>query len=534
MSATDSARYDERILGAVAEGVAVVDADGRFTFANPAAARILGTPVNEIVGRRYDDPVWKFTFPDGTAIPVDEAPLSLAMRTGEPVSDAVYGVELPDGRHLVLTINAVPFAEEGHLSGALISFSDVTAVQHVQTLDRALTEISRAVHSSLEFDTIIERGLPRAVEALGCESAVIFLNEGSDWVMRYLCNLPEDMQGVRVPEEQASFTTLTGGKAGALAFNDAYKDERIDNRLMRRFHIHTLLDVMIRVRGRDIADVSFINMSEAGPFTEDDVFFADRFGAIVGLALDNGELYRTERDTSELLQKALLGNPAPIDGIVFSHTYRSGTTSALVGGDFYDLLEIDQDHVALLLGDVSGKGLPQATTAGLAKHTMTAYLLESEAPGQVVERTSRVLERSTDGSIFVTAVVAVLDKRSGRLTYCNAGHPDPLVSRVNGEVERLTERSHVLGVFSETEFPQAETSLAEGDVLLLYTDGVTEARGPEGVFGDERIAALLGESRDVGVPDLANHVMARVSDYAQVALSDDVAILAVQRIERGA
>lgn len=81
MSATDSARYDERILGAVAEGVAVVDADGRFTFANPAAARILGTPVNEIVGRRYDDPVWKFTFPDGTAIPVDEAPLSLARKS---------------------------------------------------------------------------------------------------------------------------------------------------------------------------------------------------------------------------------------------------------------------------------------------------------------------------------------------------------------------------------------------------------------------------------------------------------------------
>ena len=117
------------------------------------------------------------------------------------------------------------------------------------------------------------------------------------------------------------------------------------------------------------------------------------------------------------------------------------------------------------------------------------------------------------------------------LEYCNAGHPDPLVLRSGGAVERLTARSPLLGAFPETQFEPAHASLAAGDVLLLYTDGVTEARGPDGLFGDEGIASLLARSTHVSVRGLADHVMKQVADYASGVLSDDVAIMALQRVD---
>ena len=202
------------------------------------------------------------------------------MRTGEPVLDTLFNAILPDGRQVVLTMNAVPFPDEsGRVVGTLVSYTDVTQRSHTERLDSTLHDIGAAVNSSFDFDTILQRALDLAVEALGCESGILFLKEGADWVIRFLSNLPEDMRGERVPDELASFTTLTGGKAGAIAFNDAYEDDRIDNRVMRRFRIRSLLDVTLRVRDRDIADVSFIYQSTAVPFTEDEVAFADKFGA---------------------------------------------------------------------------------------------------------------------------------------------------------------------------------------------------------------------------------------------------------------
>lgn len=519
------------ILNTIAEGVEIIGVDGHFTFANLAAENMFG-PRQGIIGRNYDDPRWKLTTPDGAPLPSAEMPQSVVMRTGEPVLDAHYGALLPDGRRIVLTMNAVPFRDEsGALVGTLISYSDVTRRERAMELDHALMRIGAAVNSSFDFDTILQQALDMAVEALGCESGILFLQQDVDWAARYLTNLPDDMRGMCVTDEMASFTTLTGGKAGAMAFNDAEYDDRISGRVMARFRIKSLLDVTLRVRGRDMGDVSFIYNSKAVPFTEDDVAFADKFGVIVGLALEASELYSGQQEIARILQEALLGEPAPIPGIACSHAYRSSTEAAVVGGDFYDLFEVDDDHVAVVLGDVSGHGLARATVAALAKYTMNAYLSEGDSPAHVLKRTNRLVYKSTDESTFITAFVGILDKRTGVLEYCNAAHPDPLVLRQGGVVEVLGVRSPMLGAFPQTEFEPAQASLATGDVLLLYTDGVVEARGPSGFFGDERLMSLLARSSEVSVSKLAGHILDEVTEYASGALSDDVAIMALERAE---
>ena len=160
------------------------------------------------------------------------------------------------------------------------------------------------------------------------------------------------------------------------------------------------------------------------------------------------------------------------------------------------MFETDHDHVAVVIGDVEGKGIAEAMLGARAKHTMHAYLLDGDPPALVLERTNRVVARSAANPMFITAFAGLLDKRSGVLEYSNAGHPDPFVLRSGGAVETLTTRSPLLGALPEAQFERAHASLGVGDVLLLYTDGVTEARGPDGLFGDERIASLLRGTRE--------------------------------------
>jgi len=368
MAETELKWYPAKVLDTINEGVAVIRADGRYAFTNELARSILGTE-ETVVGRHYDDPLWELTASDGRPVPVDEMPLAIVMRTGEPVLDAEYSATLPDGRQVDLAINALPFRDkEQQLLGVAMSFSDITQRGRSEKYGWALSEMSTAVYSSPDFDTIVQRALDRGVDALGCDAGVIFMREdGSDWVMRYLCNLPGDMLGTSVPDEDASFTTLTGGpQGGAMAYNDAFQDERINNRLMRRFEIKAMLDVTLRVHGRDVADVSFVNHSKATPFTEDDVDFANKLGAMVALALENvrlNHLYEAEHDAAIRLQEK---------DRVIRQAY-SDVIDAVTGGR---LVLLSPDEVdAVIMAETSGPyEMREAGELSAARATVTGIV----------------------------------------------------------------------------------------------------------------------------------------------------------------
>ena len=346
MAETEIEWYLAKVLDTITEGVAVIKTDGCYAFANQAAQRILGAK-RTLVGRHYDDPQWELTTSDGSPVPPSEMPLALVMSTGKPVLNAVYAATLPDGRQAVLAINAMPFRDEQHeLVGAALSFDDITKRSRTEKFGWALSEMSTAVYSSPDFNTIVQRALDRGVDALGCDAGAIFMEEGGSWVMRYLSNLPADMLGTRVAVEDASFATLTGGAhGGAIAYNDALEDERINNRLMRRFEVRSMLDVTLRVHGRDVADVSFINHSKATPFTDDDVDFANKLGAMVALALENARLnhlYEAEHDLAIRLQEK---------DRVIRQAY-SDVIDAVTGGR---LLILGPDEVdAVMMAEISG------------------------------------------------------------------------------------------------------------------------------------------------------------------------------------
>ena len=248
------------------------------------------------------------------------------------------------------------------------------------------------------------------------------------------------------------------------------------------------------------------------------------------LAEENERLYRQQLDIAESLQLALLDIPSEIGPLRIGHLYRSATEAARVGGDFYDVFEVKGGKVAVLVGDVSGHGIEAARTATLVKDVVHAFIHESLRPHQVLKRTNALLvEKDLPG--FVTAFLAVLDPSTGVLRFASAGHPETLLKRVSGEIQLLGSGSSPLGVYPDAAWKAGEVEVELGDLLLLYTDGVIEARRNGELFGQKRLEKLLNRKR-VTVERVPHLILDQVLAFSGGTLSDDVAVLALSLAQK--
>jgi serine phosphatase RsbU (regulator of sigma subunit) len=193
------------------------------------------------------------------------------------------------------------------------------------------------------------------------------------------------------------------------------------------------------------------------------------------------------------MQHAALPREVPtLEGWQIAPYYRPARE---VGGDFYDFHPLSDDRLGLVVGDATGKGVPAAlvmsTTCGMLQ--LAAQTLDRSEPGEVLKRVNGTLVARIPSNMFVTCFYAVLDPKSGRITYANAGHDLPYLWR-GGEAEELRARGMPLGLMPGTSYEEKETVLDAGDGALFYSDGLVEAHNPEGeMFGFPRLRALVAE-----------------------------------------
>ncbi len=238
-----------------------------------------------------------------------------------------------------------------------------------------------------------------------------------------------------------------------------------------------------------------------------------------------------QRSIADVLQEAMLAVPEGMPGIKMGHLYHSATEAARVGGDFLDVFAVGAGSIGLLIGDVSGSGLRAAALTSLVKDTIKAYGYEGVSPAVAMEKTNLVLTRAANAGSrgetqFVTAFYGVLDTATGRLTYSVSGHP-PGIVRHNSETVFLSGCSPVLGVFETVGFQDGETHLGPGDLLVLYTDGLTEARSQGEFFGEQRLLSLVATMGDRPVSEVPQAIFTGALEFTGGNFSDDVAILAV-------
>jgi phosphoserine phosphatase RsbU/P len=237
-------------------------------------------------------------------------------------------------------------------------------------------------------------------------------------------------------------------------------------------------------------------------------------------------LLQRELAEARELQENLLSESLPeLEGFQIAATWQPAET---VGGDYVAAFEIDEEHTALCVADVVGKGLPAALLMSNFQAALKTSALENLSPGKVCTRLNRVLRPNIPLHKFITGFYGVLNVRERTLAFTNAGHNPPLLVRRNGLCVGLDVGGSVLGVFDDASYTEGKLELRSGDRLLLFTDGLSEAVNENREqFGEERLIQLLREHSDLGADELKERVFATVADFCGHKFEDDAALMIV-------
>ncbi|AWN30131.1 PP2C family protein-serine/threonine phosphatase [Streptomyces sp. NEAU-S7GS2] len=294
--------------------------------------------------------------------------------------------------------------------------------------------------------------------------------------------------------------------------------------------------VVTPLPGHGVAAGALILMRRSGhaAFDESEETFARLFAARAGAAMSAARLYAEQAAITRTLMRELLPpRLEQVSGVEFAGGYRASNDTDRVGGDFYDVhAGAGPDEESLVvLGDVCGKGLEAAVQTGKIRNTLHA-LLPLATDHQRVLRLLNGALLDSDHTRFATLVLASVARRGGtvRLRVTSAGHPAPLVVRVDGRVEEADTRGSLVGALPEVTSRTASLDLAPGESCLLYTDGITEAMGGpmgEELFGEERLRSALSECAGLPAEAVVERIRMLAAQWVGTGRHDDMAVVAI-------
>jgi len=299
--------------------------------------------------------------------------------------------------------------------------------------------------------------------------------------------------------------------------------------------------VALRAHGRILGALAMAN-EQGRMVTDADLALAQDLADRAGAAVANAQLFAERSHVARSLQASLLppALPSPA-GIEFGGRYVAAGRGLDVGGDFFDVFATGKTWM-VALGDVRGKGVEAAALTGLARHTIRSRSLSDPSPGAVLRHLNDLLllaeaeKAAALGEdwhlepLFCTVVAIALAEVEGGVdaTICAAGHPLPLVRRVDGSIEPVGVCGDVLGVLDEVEITDCSTRLHPGDILVAFTDGITERRRGRSEFGQEGIVAVLRETGGADADTIAARVEQAAQDFVDDEADDDMAVLVVR------
>ncbi|MBW0089055.1 SpoIIE family protein phosphatase [Pseudonocardia sp. KRD-184] len=314
----------------------------------------------------------------------------------------------------------------------------------------------------------------------------------------------------------------------AAAVDEAHLD------ILRGIGMRSAVVVPLVVRDTRLGALTLVHAESGNRFDETDLAFAQQLAATAALALDNARLFEQQQAIARTLQSALLPRSLPaMTGLELAARYvpqAAHPGAVQVGGDLYDVVP-GRDRCAVTVADVCGKGTEAAALTALIRHTVRAEVDHGVQPAEVLRRLNAAMlrEPGTDPARFATVVHAqlVTDVGGASVRLTSGGHEPPLVLRAGG-VEVLDAPGTLLGVYPEIDLVEVDVRLAPGEVLVLYTDGVTEAHGVDGLYGPDRLAAVVAECAGRSAESVAEAVLSDVAAFRHGPPRDDVVLLVVR------
>jgi PAS domain S-box-containing protein len=317
----------------------------------------------------------------------------------------------------------------------------------------------------------------------------------------------------------------------APSFMDEVSATEEQRALGHRLRPRSAIAVPVVGRGQILGVLGLVRTEGSPPFVREDFDLAIELGRRAGTLLDNARLYAERELIADTLQRSLVPPELPdVPGLEVGARYRSAVPGTTVGGDFYDVFEVDLDNWGALIGDVVGKGPQAAAMMGLARYTIRTAAMTETRPSALLETLNEAILRQMRDNMFCTALFARVrrDGAGARVTVASGGHPLPLLLHPDGRVETAGEPGTLLGVFDDPTIVDRAHDLAPGDALVMYTDGVVDERRGDEEFGEERLSQLLSTLGGASAQEVADAIDQAVLDFRTGEQKDDVAVLVLK------
>ena len=534
-------------------GIAVFDRELRYVRVNETLARMNGLEVAEHLGRTTGE-----TLPEGSADEVTAIQRQV-LATGEPVIDLT--VSAPNPRRGGFRSISYSRLEDraGRVLGVTGMIMDVTdryravaKVEHARRRLALLNELGTRIGDLLDAGRIAEELAAALVPALSDYAGVVLLQavaDGDDLPRHAHTRLtPLVMTGTAAVEPSANADLMmtpgaaiqmTEGSLFARVLRSGLAEQlespalleettsQDDPRVRAAYElgVHSMLVVPLRARGIVLGLMVLSRAGRREGFDRDELAFAGEVADRAGSSLDNARLYARERAAALMLQRSLLPQTVPRPpGVEIGYRYVPGSIGTEVGGDWFDVIPLPDDRVALVVGDVMGHGLRAAATMGRLRTAVRTLAMLGLPPDVVLQHVHDLaddLAQGPDEALIATCVYAVYDPATRRLVLAKAGHTPPLLI-VPGE------RAQVLDLPSGTPlgvggvpFASVELTVTEGTLLVLYTDGLVESRTEDIDVGTRRLCAVLEQKFD-SVEEACERVIGTLERGQE---PDDVALL---------
>ncbi len=278
-----------------------------------------------------------------------------------------------------------------------------------------------------------------------------------------------------------------------------------------------------------VATLTIVSFDPGRPIVDETVATVLSLAAQAALAIDNGRLYQQQKEFSDTMQRSLLPRTHPVlPGLEIGEVYES-SARVDVGGDVYDFLELADGKLAVVLGDVTGHGIEATADMAMAKFVFRSLAREHPSPGDFLASANEVVYGEIATGKFITMAYVTIDAATGAVVAASAGHPAPLVLSAGGGVAPIDVGGLALGVDDSQRYDEAVAQLDPGDALVVFTDGVIEARRDGELYGDDRLAAVLTGARALPPAEIAQAVIRDCRAFAGGELPDDCAVVVIKR-----
>jgi PAS domain S-box-containing protein len=544
-----SERRFDAIVGSLSDAVTIRDREHRFLYANRAALAHLGfgsweelrdTPPQAIMSD------YLVRDEHGGEIAMEDIPSVRILRGEEAEPLLIRTVNRQTGVQRWNLLKAAPLLDEnGDVEATITIIEEVTEQKRAELRNAFLAEASAVLASSLDYEQTLRNVAELAVPNIADWCAVDLLDEDGDRKSVAVAHV--DPARLRLAEELRSYVperldpdegiglVLRTGEPllypeipEAMLEHAAIDDRHLE--LLRAVGLRSVLIVAMRIGERILGTMTLVSAESGHVLDQFDVQLAEQTAARAAVAIENSRLYSERSLIAQTLQQSLLPERLPeIPGYEVSSYYLPAIEASMVGGDFYDMWPVDGSWM-MIIGDVTGKGIEAAALTALVRHTVrTASEFES-SPASLLALVNGTLKKRPALSLCTALVLRLKDDE---LTIATGGHPWPLQITADG-VEEVGESGPLLGAFVDARWRDLTLKVKPGSTLMLYTDGITDARDGEGErFGLSRLRGTLEQLRSRPAEEILQGVTRKLDEFQSTSHADDIAAIALRRIAEG-